>query len=328
MTPAAYPRLPSAGAGVMCMKQTRKLGRGLEDFSHLFLSCPDAKEVSGTPEGENYRRETDAVISRPHTICIAGERGAGEKSFLTVGLAEAFAAQGKRVVVFDADFSLPRLCMLMEGVPSNSLLHLITHQGPGKNGLREHEGITLITVDADVSSLAVLAPRERRLLVDGFGKSVDGAGIVLVMISGASINQTGIFIQSADDVVVVTPRPVAEMINAYGLIKKILYIDDQARIGIVTSKTLAHQADAVYEKMQRVAKKFLNKSLLHYGYLPDDAKIENFLKRTTSASETPPSSEIAGCIAAIGQSLLAGGVKPEAAGRRTLVDYLFALSRE
>ena len=307
------------------MKQTRKLGRGLEDFSHLFLSSPEAGIKPAPGEPRAGLPADRAVQTRPRTVCIAGERGAGEKAFLTVSLAAAFAGQGKKVVVFDADFSLPRLCMLMEGVPPNSLLQLITHQGPGKAGLKEHEGVTLVTIDADMATLAALSPGERRPLMDGFSKSVGGAGVVLVMTSGDCINQAGVFIRSADDIVVVAPRPVAEMINAYGLIKKFLQIDEHARVGIVTSRsTLFHQADAVFEKMQQVVKKFLNKPLLNHGYLPDDQNIDGFLKRVKPASEVCHAPETERCLDAIAQSLLAGGFGKAAEQKIALVENLFA----
>ena len=321
------PKLPMPGH--VLMKQTKKLGRGLEDFSHLFLSSPDAGIQSTASRNEIELPADRAVHVRAHTVCIAGERGAGEKTFLTAHLAAAFAGQRKKVVVFDADFSLPRLCMLMEGTPPNSLLQLITRPAQAKTALRERDGITLITLDADVATLAALAPGERLPLMECIRKSVGEAGVVLVMTSGDFMNGTRIFIEAADDVVVVTPQPVAEMINAYGLIKKILQIDERARVGIVTSRsTLFHHADAVFEKMQRVVKKFLDKPLLNHGYLPDDQGISGFLNRNKPAAQDSPSPETARCLAAIAQSLLAAGAgqaaHPPAEQKLTLAEKLFA----
>jgi flagellar biosynthesis protein FlhG len=305
------------------MKQTKKLGRGLEDFSHLFLSSPDAGMQSADSSSAIEIPADRAVHVRAHTVCVTGERGAGEKAFLTVRLAAACAGQGKKVVVFDADFSLPRLCMLMEGTPPNSLLQLITRPGQGKTALRERDGITLITLDADVATLAALAPGERLTLMEGIRKSVGEAGVVLVMTAGDFMNGTKIFIEAADDIVVVTPQPVAEIINAYGLIKKILQIDEHARVGIVASRsTLFDHADAVFEKMQRVVKKFLDKPLLNHGYLPDDPIIRGFLSRNKSAAHDSPSPETARCLDAIVQSLVAGGAR-QAAHKLTLAEKLF-----
>jgi flagellar biosynthesis protein FlhG len=310
------------------MKQTKKLGRGLEDFSHLFLSSPDEGIQSATSSNGIEIPADSAVPVRAHTVCIAGERGAGEKAFLTVSLAAVFAGQGKKVVVFDADFSLPRLCMLMEGTPPNSLLQLITRPAQGKTAFRERDGITLITLDVDVATLAALAPDERLSLMEGLRKSVGEAGAVLVMTSGDFMNGTRIFIEAADDIVVVTPQPVAEMINAYGVIKKILQIDERARVGIVACRsTLFHHADAVFEKMQRVVQKFLDKPLLNHGYLPDDQNISGFLNRNRPAAQASPSSETARCLAAIAQSLVPGEARqaahPPAEAKLALADKLF-----
>ncbi len=315
--------------GYMLMKQTKKLGRGLEDFSHLFLSAPD----SGVDAADSNKvMEAPAVSEAParaRTICIAGERGAVEKVFLTVRLAAAFAGQGKRVVVFDADLSLPRLCMFMDGAPPNSLLQLIARPAKGKAALPERDGITLVTIDADIATAAALAPAERLPLMDAIRRSMGQAGLVLAMLSGDLTGGTRIFIEAADDIVVVTPQPVAEMINAYGLIKKIVQIDEHARVGIVTSRSaLYHHADGVFEKMQRVVKKFLNKPLLNYGYLPDDQGINRFLNRDKPAAAATPSPETARCLQAIAQSLAGGDLTPAAHApeeqKTALAERLFA----
>jgi flagellar biosynthesis protein FlhG len=311
------------------MKQTKKLGRGLEDFSHLFLSSPDPGVHAAASNSAEEMSAVSAAQVRARTVCIAGERGAGERAFLTVRLAAAFAGQGKRVVVFDADLSLPRLCMFMDGAPPNSLLQLITRPAQGKAALRERDGITLVTIDADIGTAAALAPAERLPLKEAFRRSLGQAGMVLVMTSGECMNGTRIFIEAADDVVVVTPQPVAEMINAYGLIKKILQIDEQARVGIVTSRsTLFHQADAVFEKMQRVVKKFLNKPLLNHGYLPDDQSISGFLNRDKPAVPATNSPETERCLEAIAESLSGGGAQPAAhpasEHKPALAEMLFA----
>jgi len=311
------------------MKPTKKLGRGLEDFSHLFLSSSDPG-VQSTASNKAREISADrATPQRARTVCIAGERGAGERAFLTAHLAAACAGQGKKAVVFDADFSLPRLCMLMEGAPPNSLLRLITRPAQGKGVLRERNGITLITLDADIATTAALATAERQSLMEAVRRSLGEAGIVLAMTSGDFVNGTRMFIEAADDVVVVTPQPVAEMINAYGLIKKIWQIDEQARVGIVASRsTLFSHADAVFGKMQRVVKKFLHKPLLNHGYLPDDQGIDAFLNRNKPAADTAPSPETVRCLEAIAQSLAAGAVNPaahSASGQKpSLAERLFA----
>jgi MinD-like ATPase involved in chromosome partitioning or flagellar assembly len=79
---------------------------------------------------------------------------------------------------------------------------------------------------------------------------------------------------------VITPHPLAEMINAYGLIKLIFQMKENVRVGIVSSSvTNALQADMMFEKMKRVVEKFLHKPLYTYGFIPDDGEIVNALKK-------------------------------------------------
>ena len=73
-----------------------------------------------------------------------------------------------------------------------------------------------------------------------------------------------------NDVMVIVPQPVVQMINAYGVIKTIFTLQSTARVGVLASRiTSPAQAESVFNKMQQVTDKFLHKSLYNYGYLSE-----------------------------------------------------------
>jgi len=87
-------------------------------------------------------------------------------------------------------------------------------------------------------------------------------------------------IHAVDEAMVITPHPLAEMINTYALIKLIFQMKENVRVGIVSSSvTNALQADMMFEKMKRVVEKFLHKPLYNYGFIPDDGEIVTALKK-------------------------------------------------
>ena len=285
------------------MKQMKKLGRGLEDFSHLFLSKPEKNEHL-TDANHNVVCKREGV-KPARAICITSDKGIGERAFFAVNLALEIAKQGKKVLIFDADFSLPRLCMLMEVNASNSILQLINKNGEGKSIVEGIDGVKLITLDVDISDIRSLSESERTSLVKCLKNAEEEAEIILIVTSPGLINQMKALLKAVSEIIVVTPQQVAEMINAYGVIKTIFQFDEDAHVGIVSSRIDASdQAEAVFGKMQRIVKKFLDKPLYNYGYIPEDEEVSLTLKRRRPLALASPSSETMKCITKIAQSIL------------------------
>ena len=287
------------------MKRVKKLGRGLEDFSHLFLSSGAEKSEPLSSIKQDAVCERRDVVTPARVIYITGDKKVGERAFLTVNLALEIAKQGKKVLVFDADFSLPRQCMLM-GIPaSSSVLHFISKNGEDEIIAGGVNGVKLITLDVDISDLRSLGESERRSLMKWFKSAEDEADILLVTTSPSFIQHMRAVLKVSGDVIVTTPQQVNEMINAYGVIKTIFQVNKNAHVGIVSSRIgVPDQAEEVFEKMQRIVKKFLNKPLYNYGYIPEDTEINLSMARRKPLSLSSPSSETVKCITEISLSIL------------------------
>jgi flagellar biosynthesis protein FlhG len=283
------------------MKQTKKMGRGLEDFSHLFLSSPSEKKTEKSDVKVKEGTDCDKNLSVPaRTLCITSDKGVHERSAVAIQLALEIARQGRNIVLFDADFSLPRLGMLIDdSVQQNSLMHLIDSKEEETHTVGDYKGITLITVDADISTCHSLSSLEREVLENNFNAIEENADVILVVISPEMPDLMRAFLKVVSEIMVIVPQPVAEMINAYGVIKTIFNYTNTARVGVLASRvTSPSQADAVCSKMQRVAEKFLHKPLNSYGYLPGDTEQLRLLEQrklpiTDSLSAQPVSPSIA-----------------------------------
>lgn len=275
----------------------------MEDFSHLFLSSRTEEREPLAGIKHDLFCESAGTFAR--VICITGDRKVEERAFLTVNLALEIARQRKRVLVFDADFSLPRICMLM-GVPAHSsILHVIAKNGEEEIVAEGIGGVKLITLDVDISDLRSLGENERTSLMRYFRSAEEEADILLVTTSSGFIHHMRAILKASSEIIVTTPQQVTEMINAYGVIKSVFQVNKDARVGIVSSRIGAPvQAEAVFEKMQRIVKKFLDKPLYNYGYIPEDTEISLSMAMRKPLSCTAPSSKTVRCITEISQSIL------------------------
>ena len=137
--------------------------------------------------------------------------------------------------------------------------------------MREHKGITLIRVDADISTHRILSPRERGVLQSTFYALEDNADVIVVIVSPEMRNLMATVLNVINEVMVIVPQPVVQMINAYGVIKTIFTLQSTARVGVLASRiTSPAQAESVFNKMQQVTDKFLHKSLNNYGCLSEE----------------------------------------------------------
>lgn len=271
------------------MKQTKKLGRGLEDFSHLFISSPAETKKPLEQTRQDSLMQEKGVIAPARAMCIVSHKPLDERSFLVINLTLEIARQGMKIIVLDGDFSTPRLSMMMEGFTPTPLAHLNTHNGKAVGDVHETDEVTLITLDVDLSSLSALGQDERRTLIENFNKLEERSDMILVVASPRYMQQMKPLLHAVDEVMVITPHPLPEMINSYGLIKRIFQLKENARVGIVSSNvTNALQADSIFEKMNRVVKKFLHKPLYNYGFMPDDGELRCILKKQHSLHDLPP----------------------------------------
>jgi MinD-like ATPase involved in chromosome partitioning or flagellar assembly len=275
------------------MTQKKKLGRGLEDFSHLFLSSPSEK-----PEGdEDGKRDTvhreKSVPAPVPTLCITSDKGVLERAFVAIQLALEISGQGKNIVLFDADFCLPRLRMPPNlSINQHSLMNLIYSNENRIAALREYRGITLLRVDADISTHRILPPREREVLQSTFYALEENADVILVVVSPEMRNLMATVLKVINEVMVIVPQPVIEMIHAYGVIKAIYTLQSTGRVGVLASRiTSPAQAKSVFNKMQQVTDKFLHKSLYNYGYLSEEEQ-PSLLPETSDLSGSVSPSEL------------------------------------
>ena len=166
------------------------------------------------------RVQTNQEISNARVIAITSGKGGVGKTTLSVNIALELARRGKKVVVFDADFGLAKVEVMLGIRPQYNLLDLIHNnksmteiitQGP--------EGIGFISGGSGVSELATLDNASIRLLISELVQ-LDEMYDVVIIDTGAGITDSVMeFVMMRPEVVlVVTPEPTS-ITDSYSLLK-------------------------------------------------------------------------------------------------------------
>lgn len=209
------------------------------------------------------------------TIAITSGKGGVGKTSIAANLALILSSKKLNTVVFDADFGLANLDIMLGTKAEYSLTNMITDgmdlldilcKGPdgirfvaGGSGVQELINLSSDQIDSFFEKFGVLASITDCLIID----------------TAAGLSESVIrFVEAADEVIlIVTPDP-ASIMDAYATTKTIFLRNPNASIRtLVNSVENESQAIDVYQKLNTIVKQFLKKTLWYAGYVRRDPSV-------------------------------------------------------
>ena len=253
----------------------------------------------------------------PRLTAIGSGKGGTGKTFISLTLAQAFADLGERVLVCDADLGLSNTSVhlglaqpgdlpgfLVERVPlSNATVRIETPEHAPFDLLAAPAGSGVLAgangaIAGKLVSLLRRAPAYDRVLIDL------GAGIGEAVMTLAA--------ESDDAVVVVTPDP-ASLTDAYAFIKLLLKrTGGRAPALLVNMAASEAEAKRTAEALVKSSRTFLKASPAAIGFVPNDMRVVECLRRQVSLWTACPRSPALTAISGLTGFL--GGVDARVAG--------------
>lgn len=222
------------------------------------------------------RRELTRDLRRLKIIAVTSGKGGVGKTTVSLNLAIAMAARGRRTLLLDADLGLGNVHVFAGITPRGSMMDWIEGRKSAVNLLVAGPGnIQVLCGSSGSAQLACLAPEIIARLGNELA-SLGGLFDVLIIDTGAGISaQVTRFLAMADEIVVVTTPNIAATLDAYGIIK---VIREEAMRGQI--HLLVNQADdegqscAVLDKIRACSERFLKYSPEILGGVMRDTAVE------------------------------------------------------
>jgi flagellar biosynthesis protein FlhG len=221
-------------------------------------------------------------VSSPHAnpvqvIAVTGGKGGVGKTTIAVNLAASLASRGKRVLLLDGDLGLANVDVFLGLTPRLTLADVLA----GNNTLEEviidaPQGFKVVPAASGIAQLAELDPMTHLGLVRAFGDISAQLDVMVVDTAPGIAGSVLQFSQAAQQVLVVICDEPASLTDAYALIK-ILSRDH----GVKQFRVLVNQSrgrglgQALFQRFERVATRFLQVELDYVGEIPEDP----FLRR-------------------------------------------------
>lgn len=249
--------------------------------------------------------EQMSAPSSINVVAVTSGKGGVGKTNVSVNLAVSLAAQGKSVVLFDADLGLANVDIALGLKPKYDIRHVIS----GERTLEEilmvgPNGIRVIPASSGVSSMTSLTSQQQAGLIRAFNElsfPVDA----LIVDTGAGIDLSVLtFTSACQEIIVVICDEPTSITDAYALIKVL-----NRECGVKRFQLLANMVDndsqgrQLFDKVSRVADRFLDVHLGYLGAIPRDDYLRKAVQQQSAVVLAYPRSRSAQALTKLAKTI-------------------------
>jgi len=246
------------------------------------------------PEGKNV-------------LAIASGKGGVGKTWFAISLAQAFAREGQKTLLFDGDLGLANVDIQLGLMPERDLGAALANQLPLKKCITRYEegGFDILAGRSGTGSLATLPIQKVAMLhmaLMNMSKSYDkvvidlGAGLdrVVRMLAG----------KASKSVVVATDEPTS-IADAYAYIKVTLSDRPDADLQIVVNMAEStERGQKTYDTLAKACENFLGITPKLAGIIRRDSKVTDAIRAQVPLLTRSPTSDAAQDIEAVANTLI------------------------
>ena len=236
-------------------------------------------------------------------ISVTSGKGGVGKTNVSINLAYALAALGRRVYLLDADLGLANVDVLLNLTPTYTLDDVLAGEKELRDIVADGPGnIKVLPSSTGVVEMAELDEERQTRLLEKL-RELDESIDYLIIDTGAGIASNVLrFNVCADEIIlVVTPEP-SSMTDAYSVIKVMASRYDIRSFNLLAnSLDSPKEGDRVFERLQKVTRDFLQLELNYLGGIPRDPKLIRAVRSQRPLLEMFPDSPAAKSIKALAE---------------------------
>lgn len=218
---------------------------------------------------------------RVKVITVTGGKGGVGKSNVTLNVAVAMAAQGKRVMLLDADLGLANIDVMLGLRVQRNLSHVLSGECSLDDIIIEGPyGLMIIPATSGTQSMVELTPAEHAGLIRAFSDLKTPVDVLLVDTAAGISDMVLSFARAAQDIMVVVCDEPTSITDAYALIKLL-----SRQYGVFRFKVVANmvrslrEGQELFSKLTRVTDRFLDASLELVACIPYDNNVRQAIKK-------------------------------------------------
>ncbi len=239
---------------------------------------------------------SEITQKRARVITVTSGKGGVGKSSVSINLALQFRKQGKSVIIFDADFGLANIEVMIGAIPKYNLADMIFRGKTFKDIIVEGpEGIGFISGGSGINGLGNLNKDQIQYLVLKL-KELETLADILIVDTGAGISDAVLeFVVSSSEVLLVTTPEPTSITDAYALLKTLniseVFDREYTKIKVLINRVPNYEdGKNLYNKLEVVVNRFLQIDLSYLGSIPMDGNMSKAVMQQKPISTAYPNS--------------------------------------
>ena len=237
-----------------------------------------------------HNAKLDSLGNPVQVIAVTGGKGGVGKTSVSVNLATALCASGKRVVLFDGDLGLANADVFLGLSPRYTLAHVIS----GERTLDEvlvmaPQGFYVVPAASGAADMANMTANEHLGLVQAFSSLAARVDVLIVDTAAGIAHSVLQFSQAAQHVIVVICDEPASLTDAYALVKVLSRNHGVNRFRVVANQMRIPGAGAeLFHRFERVTARFLDVVLEFAGEIPEDELLRRSVREQRPVFDAYP----------------------------------------
>jgi MinD-like ATPase involved in chromosome partitioning or flagellar assembly len=292
------------------MDRKKRLGRGLEDISHLFLSPvkPVESEPSQPEKKQACRTGGPAIAarsSRPRVIAVVGRTPGVSSIFWAGHVASALSRCGKKTLVMDVGTKREELVLVLKSMAIHPTLGDLLNQSDKSIAIEGPLGFRILTFQLQLGELREFKEEEREILFQILREEEQLADVLLLNIS-LDLNQSDAlsYLRCLQEAVLVVSAQ--DLPEAYRTLKILFHVRPSLRVGLIEYARSDSYPQGGLQKLVLACGEFLRQSPMVLGRIPPDSSMMRSVMTKTLLELSDNPGPAGQALLEIGQNILNG----------------------
>jgi flagellar biosynthesis protein FlhG len=239
-------------------------------------------------------------------VAVSGGKGGVGKTSVAVNMGASLAQMGKEVFLFDADFGLSNVDVVLGLKPKFTIANVIENECALEDiVIKGPFGLNIVPGSSGIQSLVQMQPQNYAGLIYAFN-SLMGKLDTLIIDTAAGISDSVVrFALASQEIIIVVCDEPASIADSYALIKLLHKTYGVSRFRIVVNMSSSlYEAKKLFAKLTNVTDKFLNVVLHFLGWIPEEELVRKAIKQQRAVVEAYPSCKASQCFRHLAQGLV------------------------
>jgi flagellar biosynthesis protein FlhG len=228
-------------------------------------------------------------MKKNNLITIASGKGGVGKTFISITLAHAYALQGKKILLIDADIGLANIDIQLGIVPQKDLGHVLCEQIDLKTSIIQCKstGFDLIAGRSGSGFFGgIPSTFLNRIIKDLLLISQDYDHVIIDLEAGIGPIVKEFLKISFINIILLNEEPTS-LTDAYALIKVARILNPYI---ITTNISTENQGKNVFDALSKATHKFMGVAPTYLGGVPKDQNVPHTIRRQTPILNLAPDS--------------------------------------